>query len=156
MSWKLRLEPVLRPLMQGHWRRTRGMTLGVQGLVLNSDGAVCLVRHTYRPGWHFPGGGVERGETLRQALDKEMREEAGVAIDGAAELAGLYSNDAKFRGDHIALFVVRDWTPCEPDPRDEIAEVIWAAPTDLPPETSAATRRRLTEFFDGAPVSEAW
>jgi len=142
--------------MQGHWRRSRGMTLGVQGLIVNADGEIALVRHTYRPGWHFPGGGVERGETLRAALDKEMREEAGVALTAAPTLAGIFSNDAKFRGDHIALFIVRDWQPCEPDPRDEIAEVIWAAPDNFPPETSPATRRRLAEFLDGASVSEEW
>lgn len=156
MSWKLRLEPVLRPLMQSHWRRTRGLTLGVQGLVFNAQGHVCLVRHTYRPGWHFPGGGVERGETLHQALVKELREEAGIALAGAPELFGVYANEATFRGDHVALFIVRDWTPCAPDPRDEIAEVIWTAPGALPAQTSAATRRRLAEVFDGTPVSEAW
>jgi len=156
MSWKLRLEPVLRPLMQGHWRRSRGMTLGVQGLAVNAGGEIALVRHTYRPGWHFPGGGVERGETLRQALDKEMQEEAGIALAGAPQLFGVYSNEAKFRGDHVALFIIRDWTSCAPDHRDEIAEVIWAAPDALPAETSTATRRRLAEVFDNAPVSEDW
>jgi 8-oxo-dGTP pyrophosphatase MutT (NUDIX family) len=156
MSWKLRLEPVLRPLMQAHWRRTRGMTLGVQGCAIRADGHVCLVRHTYRPGWHFPGGGVERGETLYQALVKEMREEAGIALAAPPRLVHLYSNDAKFRGDHIAFFVVEDWAACEPDPRDEIAEVIWAAPDDLPDDTSPAVHRRLAEVLYGAAPGDVW
>ena len=142
--------------MQGHWRRTRGMTLGVQGLAVNANGEIALVRHTYRPGWHFPGGGVERGETLRAALEKEMREEAGIALAAAPQLVGIYSNETVFRGDHVAFFIIRDWTRCEPDHRDEIAEVIWTAPDALPAETSAATRRRLAEVFDGTPVSEHW
>jgi ADP-ribose pyrophosphatase YjhB (NUDIX family) len=142
--------------MQGHWRRVRGMTLGVQGLVFNERGEIALVRHTYRPGWHFPGGGVERGETLRAALDKELREEAGVQLTGPAHLFALYSNEAKFRGDHIALYVVKDWQACEPDHRGEIAETRWCRPGALPADTSVATRRRIGEVLDGVPVSETW
>lgn len=142
--------------MQAHWRRTRGMTLGVQGCAMTTEGKVCLVRHTYRPGWHFPGGGVERGETLSAALTKEMREEAGLALTAAPRLVSVYSNEAKFRGDHIALYLIRDWTACEPDHRDEIAEVIWTPADDLPPETSPATRRRLAEILGGTPPADSW
>lgn len=156
MSWRLRLEPLLRPLMQGHWRRTRGLTLGVQGLVFNVAGEVCLVRHTYRPGWHFPGGGVERGETLYQALDKELCEEAGVKPAAAPQLFHVYSNEAKFAGDHIALFIVRDWQACAPDHRDEIAETGWFDPAALPPGTAPAARARLAEILHGQPVSDIW
>lgn len=156
MSWKLRLEPVLRPLMQSHWRRTRGMTLGVQGLVFNAQGDVCLVRHTYRPGWHFPGGGVERGETLHQALEKELREEAGIAPTAPPQLVHVYSNAARFRGDHVALFIVREWTPCDPDHRGEIAETGWFDPAALPPGTARAATARLAEILHGQPVSDHW
>lgn len=39
----------------------RPMTLGVRGLVLDVPAkTVMLIRHTYVPGWHLPGGGVER------------------------------------------------------------------------------------------------
>ena len=33
----------------------RPTTLGVRGVVSNADGKVLLLRHTYTPGWHFPG-----------------------------------------------------------------------------------------------------
>ena len=61
---------------------TRPMTLGVRGVVIGGSDSVLLVRHGYVSGWHFPGGGVEVGETCVDALERELEEEAGVAIHG--------------------------------------------------------------------------
>ena len=48
------------------FRFTRPMTLGVRGIVIDPQACVFLVRHTYVPGWHLPGGGVDAGEMLEQ------------------------------------------------------------------------------------------
>ena len=50
---------ILKRAAHVYWRFSRGMTLGVRGVVLDAAARVFLVRHTYTPGWHFPGGGVE-------------------------------------------------------------------------------------------------
>jgi len=56
------------------------MTLGVRGLVIDADRRIFLITHTYVPGWHLPGGGVEPGETLIEALARELVEEGNIEI----------------------------------------------------------------------------
>jgi ADP-ribose pyrophosphatase YjhB (NUDIX family) len=126
-------------------------------MVLDDTGRVLLVRHTYTPGWSFPGGGVERGETVLEALRRELMEEASVALSGQPELFGIFSNEVFFPGDHIALFIVRQWSQSRmPRPNREIAEVGFFAPEALPPGTTAGTRRRLNEYAIGCKPSETW
>ncbi|BAQ18176.1 NUDIX domain-containing protein [Methyloceanibacter caenitepidi] len=139
------------------WRMRRGMTLGSQGVVIDEEDRVLLVRHSYRAGWFFPGGGVEWGETLEEALARELEEEVGVALTGPAALFAMYSNSANFAGDHIALYLVRQWTR-EGDyrQRGEIAQTGMFAMDDLPEPLDPGTSRRLAEIFKGVPVSPKW
>lgn len=139
------------------WRMTRGLTLGAQGAVFDESGHVLLVRHRYRPGWFFPGGGVERHETLHSALARELKEETGVMLSSPPELHGLFANIENFPGDHIALFIVREWERLRiPPPNAEIAAQDFFPPDALPRETDAGTRRRLAEIIGGDPVGERW
>ena len=54
--------------VQMYWRITRPLTLGVFGICLDADRRVVLVKQTYRLGWFLPGGGVEKGESVIDAL----------------------------------------------------------------------------------------
>ncbi len=49
------IQPVFRPIFHVHARTTRGLTLGVRGLVTDEAGRVLLIEHTYMPGWYMPG-----------------------------------------------------------------------------------------------------
>lgn len=153
----MRSKRVVTRFLQRYWRVSRGLTLGAQGVVIDPQSRVLLIRHTYRPGWHFPGGGVERHETTLAALERELQEEAGVVLSGKPELFGLYANFRDFPGDHIALYVVRDWAqPVEPEPNLEIAAHGFFAPDALPRDINHATGRRIREVLDGAPRDLMW
>ena len=140
-----------------YWRFARGMTLGVRGVVLDADGRVFLVRHGYTPGWHFPGGGVEPGESLVEALARELLEEGNLRIIGTPPLHGVFQNAPSSRRDHVAVFVVREFEwPSPPSPSWEIPEAGFFPLNDLPAGASEGTRRRLEEILYGAPVGASW
>jgi ADP-ribose pyrophosphatase YjhB (NUDIX family) len=144
-------------LLQKHWRMSRALTLGGQVCVIDDQGRVLLIRHGYRPGWHFPGGGVEKGENVRDAAVRELEEETGIVARETPSLHGIFNNQAAFPGDHIALFVVRAFTTARaPKPGLEIAEQGFFATQSLPVETTAGTRRRIAEIFDGALLTQEW
>jgi len=133
------------------------MTLGVRGLVVDGPGRVFLVEHSYVAGWHLPGGGVEVGETLADAIERELAEEGNITLTAPPALHGMFYNEAISRRDHIAVFVVRGFrqdAPPKPD-REIIAHGFF--PLDgLPDATTRGTRRRIAEVFGGAAISARW
>ncbi len=150
-------QKIVAKVLQSYWRLSRALTLGAQGCVIAPDGRILLIRHTYRPGWHFPGGGVEKGETVLSALTRELSEEAGVVLTAEPRLFGLYSNARAFPNDHIALYVVTAFAqPVPPKPNHEIAEHGFFAPDALPADIVAPTRARIAEITAGAPPSAIW
>lgn len=150
-------QKIVKRVLLPYWRLTRGMTLGAQGVVIDAGNRVLLVRHGYRPGWHFPGGGVEWNETIEAALVREVEEETGVVVGGPAELHGVFANFATSPSDHVALFLVRKWTrPRIPPANREIVEQAFFPIDALPAGAAGAVRRRVAEIFGGAPASAVW
>lgn len=136
----------------------RSHTLGVRAVVRNPEGRIFLVRHTYVAGWYLPGGGVEWGETLADALEKELREEGNIDLTGPARLVAVYRNRAVSRRDHVALFDCPEWLQNAPPdvPNREILDAGFFAIDNLPDGVSAATRRRLRELENGGPYDADW
>lgn len=156
MPWRRRVEPYLRPLFRLFARSTRGLTLGVRGLVTNAEGRVLLIEHTYTRGWHMPGGGVERGEACEAALARELVEEAGIEVVGRPRLVSIHSNHALFRGDHVLLYRIEAWRRVEATSRGEIAAVGWFAPDALPADVTRGTRLRIEEALGGREAGLDW
>ena len=102
------------------------------GCLVVRDETVLLVRRSIEPGygkWVFPGGHVDRGETLEAAALRETREECG-AIARVDGLLGVYS----YPGRPVIVAAYRatllPQSP-EPYPADETLEVGWFTPGEI-------------------------
>ena len=138
-------------------RFLRPMTMGVRAVVLDADDRVLLVRHSYVAGWHLPGGGVDAGETLPEALVRELREETALETTGKVQLHGMFFNTRHSRRDHVAVYIVRDFDASKDKKPDlEIREVAFFDSQALPSGTGKATRARLAEILKGEPPSDYW
>ena len=136
---------------------TRPMTLGARIVVTNSDGHILLLKHTYIAGWHLPGGGVERGETLHQSASKELLEECSISNTAPMKLFHIYKNANTSSLDHVALFVCGEWKQANDwKANHEIAELEFFSLEQLPESTTTQTRARLAEVFQQQPVRDVW
>ena len=152
-----RLEPYLRKIFHLYFRLARGMTLGVRAVVLDADNRVFLVKHTYVSGWYLPGGGVEVGQSFRDAMLRELMEEGRIEVQGEPALLGVYLNSHVSKRDHVAVYVVRDFRQDRaPEPNREIAETGFFALDALPSDTTQGTRLRIAEVLGQRPVGTTW
>lgn len=154
---RTRFEPLLRRMFHLYWRLARGMTLGVRGVVLDAEGRVFLIHHTYVTGWQLPGGGVEAGETFLGALKRELMEEGRIEVLAEPDLHGLFFNSHVSRRDHVAVYVVRAFRQDRmPVPNSEISACGFFAVDALPADTTEGTRRRIAEVVRGQKPIATW
>ncbi|HLP66329.1 MAG TPA: NUDIX domain-containing protein [Rhizobium sp.] len=143
-------------MLHGYFAISRGMTLGVRAACYDEAGRIFLVRHSYVPGWHMPGGGVERRETALQALSKELREEGNLEMTSPAQLFHVYFNTRVSRRDHVLFYRANVLQTAPRKPDLEIVESGFFALHDLPHGVTPATQRRLRELSGEVPPDDLW
>lgn len=153
-SWRLRF---LTRFAHVYFALARGMTLGVRAACFDDEGRIFLVRHSYLPGWHLPGGGLDRNETAAEGLARELREEGNLVLTTAPLLFQVYYNRRTSKRDHVIFFRcdhVRQERPKRADL--EIAAAGFFPLDDLPADTTPATRRRLAELAGNVVPDRFW
>jgi len=127
--------------------------VGVGAIIVNPDGRLFLAQRgpmakNERGLWEFPGGSVEFGETLAQALAREMREEFSIEIQ-VGELLDVV--------DHILVDEKQHWVsptylcritsgnPVIKEP-EKCSAIGWFDPDQVPAELSTITRQNLAHY----------
>jgi len=157
MAWTHRLAGKAARIV---WRIARPRTIGVRAILLNQDGRIALVRHTYMDQWYLPGGGVKKGESIDAALFRELAEEVGVTDIRMERVLGVYHSRREGKDDHIVIFVALAGPDASAKLRRadlaEIEEAGWFAPDALPASLSPATARRIAEYREGVTGLGVW
>lgn len=125
------------------------------GVIQDSNGRVLVSLRSERQHqgglWEFPGGKVEKGETVREALCRELHEELGIEVDAAVPFKLL---DFEYVDRRVLLDVWRV-TRFKGEPAARESQPLeWRAVTDLNPNEFPAANRpiicelRSEELFD--------
>ena len=131
-------------------------TIGSRAIVINPDGQILLVKHTYQPHWYLPGGGVKKGESAKAALLRELKEEVGLVVNlEELILFGIYHHIYMGVNDYPIIYVVKNYKMTSSS-SGEIEEIAWFDYDDLPAMVSPGTKRRITEYFTRSEIAEKW
>jgi 8-oxo-dGTP diphosphatase len=126
------------------------------GAWVEDDHENILLVKTYNEGWVFPGGQVENGENLMDAVVRETKEESGINIT-VSHLSGVYSNTGEYIGHDgftkIPTKVMFDFV-CKPvggelaTQEEETMESRWVAKEEvLDFITEEAIRTRFKDYL---------
>lgn len=146
---------LLYPFAKIFWRFFPAVSLGTRVMCVH-EGKVLLVKMTYLKNWYFPGGGVERHESLPECAARELVEETGWRARNL-EFRAIYFDNRERASNHVALYVSHDVEKIEgAKPDREIAEMGWFPLDRLPDGVSPATERRVREYLAGATPAATW
>jgi ADP-ribose pyrophosphatase len=132
--------------------------LAVGGVVIRDD-RVLLVRRGKPPAhgeWAIPGGSVELGESLKEAVERELLEETGVRVR-AGEICYVFEavkrDDAeRVRFHYVIIDLLAEHLSGDPVPASDVTEAAWLGPAELeglPVNTSTLALLRKLGFISG-------
>jgi 8-oxo-dGTP diphosphatase len=133
-----RMPPPLRRLLVR--AATPGFTVGAVCAVAHED-RLLFLRQPHRDGWSLPGGLLDRGESARDAVVRELREETGLDVEVGLPLT-TQVNPRVRRVDVIYRITVD--SPPEVTPGGEARDARWLRPDEVMDGADGPTREILT------------
>ncbi|WP_344962824.1 NUDIX hydrolase [Streptomyces thioluteus] len=109
--------------------------MSVAGVIVDTRGRALLIQRRDNGHWEPPGGVLEAGETIPDALEREVLEETGIKIASPAVLTGVYKN---MTGLIVSLVFRCEAIDGDPAIGAETSALRWA------------TREQVTELADEA------
>ena len=115
----------------------------VTALVVGEDGRLLLARRAHEPdagAWDTLGGFLEEAETPLECLARELAEETGLALRDAVLVDSYVDRYGDAPEAQTTLNLVYEVLvePGEPRPADDVSELRWFEPGDLPPPAAFA------------------
>lgn len=125
------------------------------GAIVFKEDKVLLVLRGKPPAenlWSIPGGSVELGETLQEATEREIREEAGITIRAREPVYTFdvleRDNKGNVRFHYVIVDLEADYISGELRPGDDAVDVRWFSADEVNKlKVSEATRKLLNEHF---------
>ncbi|UED85207.1 NUDIX hydrolase [Streptomyces profundus] len=125
----------------------RPHSVSVAGVIVNDADQALLIQRRDNGHWEPPGGVVEPGETIVEALRREVREETGITIAPDAELTGVYKNMTRL----IVSLVFRcTATEGAPTTGEETRALRWVSRDEVDQLADEAYAIRVTDALDHA------
>ncbi|MEV8404468.1 NUDIX hydrolase [Streptomyces niveus] len=119
--------------------------MSVAGVIVDDQGRALLIKRRDNGHWEPPGGVVEAGETLPDALQREVLEETGIKIALPAILTGVYKN---MTGLIIALVFRCQAIEGQPTTGDETKALRWVTRDEAAELADEAYAIRVLDALD--------
>ena len=117
-------------------------------VIIEKDGGIILIRRKNPPpGWAIPGGFVDYGESLEDAVRREAFEETGLEIKLIRQFH-TYSDPERDPRHHTVSTIFIATASGEPKAGDDAAEVGIFARDSLPNEIAFDHRKILEDYFN--------
>lgn len=140
--------------------KARELRPGVAAVIQDGAGQILLQRRSDNGLWGLPGGSVEIGESVRDAIVREVREETGLSVE-VVRLIGVYSDPriqiVRYPDGNVvhyisSLFACRI-VAGDLQTGDETLDLRFFDPTDLPDDLVPMHRIRIQDALTNSPTA---